>query len=323
MRAVQVTRHGGPDVLRVVEIAPPHPGKGQLVARPAAIGVNFADVYARTGANRAESIPFIIGAEGAGTVSAVGAGVDSIRVGDRVAWKSASGGYAEDVLVDAREAVPVPDAVSLEAAAAILLQGMTAHYLTTSTYPIRKGDTALVHAAAGGVGLLLTQMVKLRDGVVIATASTDEKASRAIQLGASEVIRYDQEEIPAVVHRLTDGLGANVVYDGVGRNTFEASLLSVRTRGLVVLYGMSSGAVPPFDLQRLRPGSVFVTRPTIVDHTRTRTELLQRATEVFDWLIAGRIHVHIGGRYPLEAAATAHADLEGRRTSGKLLLIPG
>jgi NADPH:quinone reductase len=321
MKAIHVIEYGGPDVLRVVELASPRLGAGQLVVRPAAIGVNFTDVYARTGASRGLPPPFILGSEGAGIVSAVASDVQSPRVGDRVAWKTARGGYASEVLIDAAEAVPVPSELSLEDAAAALLQGLTAHYLTTSTYRIEGGDIALVHAGGGGTGRLIIQMVRARDGTVVATTSTDEKAALAMSSGASHVVRYDHD-VAASVRQITEGQGVSVVYDGVGRATFEASLASLRTRGMLVAYGMSSGPIPPFDLQRLRTGSLFVTRPTLVDYTRTREELLRRSDAVFGMLMDGRLKLHIGGRYPLREAATAHADLESRRTSGKLLLIP-
>jgi len=241
-----------------------------------------------------------------------------------VAWAQAPGSYAEQVLVPAEKAVAVPDGVTDELAAAALLQGLTAHYLTHSTYPIQPGDTALVHAAAGGVGLLLTQMVRLRGGTVIATVSTEEKEQLARSAGADHVIRYTETDFTDEVRRLTGGEGVAVVYDGVGRSTFDGSLASLRRRGLLALYGASSGPVPPFDPQRLNlGGSLFLTRPTIAHYTATRNELDQRAGDLFSYLADGRLTVRIGARYPLEQARAAHEDLEGRRTTGKLLLLPG
>lgn len=324
MRAVQVREPGGIDVLDVAEVDPPRPGPGQVLVDAAAGGVNFMDVYQRMGIGAyAAPTPFVLGSEGAGRITAVGDGVDGLRAGDLVAWKAARGSFAEQVAVPAAEAVPVPDGVSDEVAAAIMLQGLTAHYLCTSTYPVQPGDTVLVHAAAGGVGLLLTQMVRLRGGRVIGTVSTAEKEALARGAGAAEVIRYDQRDIAPVVRDLTGGEGVAAVFDGVGRSTFDESLASTRIRGYVVLYGGASGQVPPFDVQRLNAaGSLYVTRPTLAHHTRTREELLSRTDEIFGWIAAGRLDVRIGGRYPLEQARTAYADLEGRRSTGKLLLLP-
>lgn len=322
MRAIQVNSYGGPEALQAIEIDAPHPGPGQVLVDVAACGVNFIDTYHRSGIYPVP-LPLVPGQEGAGTVAEVGEGVADLRVGDRVAWAGASGSYAERVLVDAARAIPVPEGVPDELAAAVPLQGMTAHYLATTTYPVRAGHTVLVHAAAGGVGLLLTQVVKLRGGRVIATASTDEKASLARQAGADEVIRYDQVDFAPEVRRLTGGMGVAVVYDGVGRTTFDASLASLRVRGTMVLYGAASGPVPPFDPQRLNSGgSLFLTRPSLVHHTAARDELLDRARDLFEWIAAGKLHVHIGGRYPLDDARRAHEDLQGRRTTGKLLLLP-
>jgi NADPH2:quinone reductase len=321
MRAIQVMELGDPEVLRVVDVPSPRPSSGQLVAHPAAIGVNFTDIYARSGASRsAVPTPFTLGSEGAGTVTSLGEDVEGFRVGDRVAWKHAHGGYADEVLIDAREAVPVPANLTLEDAAAVMLQGITAHYLTTSTYAVQDGDIALVHAASGGAGLLITQMIRFRGGSVIATVSTAEKAALAAHMGADHIIRYDRDDVASTVRTISAD-GVAVVYDGVGRTTFDSSRLSLRTRGCLVLFGMSSGAVPSFDLQQLRSGSLFVTRPTVGDYTRTREELTERTDEVFGWLADGRLKVHIGGRYPLEDAGLAHRDLETRRTMGKLLLL--
>jgi NADPH2:quinone reductase len=322
MRAIQVQRHGGPEVLEVVDAEAPRPGPGELLVDVAAAGVNFIDTYNRAGVYPTTP-PFVLGSEGAGVVAGVGEGVEDVAVGDHVGWTAAPGSYAEQVVVPAASALRVPGGVADEVAAAVLLQGMTAHYLTASTYPVQEGDTALVHAAAGGVGLLLTQMVKLRGGRVIATVSTEEKAALARGAGADEVIRYDQVEFAPEVRRLTGDEGVAVVYDGVGKATFEGSLASLRIRGMLALYGGASGQVPPFDLQRLnRAGSLFVTRPTLVHYTRTREETEARARDVFDWIASGRLDVRIGGRYPLADAARAHADLESRRTTGKLILLP-
>ena len=263
--------------------------------------------------------PFVAGLEGAGTVAGLGDGVTEFAVGDRVAWSSGQGSYAEQVAMDATRAVAVPAAVGDELAAAAILQGMTAHYLCNTTFPVQPGDTVAVHAAAGGVGLLLTQMVKLRGGRVIATTSTEEKAGLARAAGADEVIGY--EGFAEQVRELTDGEGAAAVYDGIGKDTFDASLASLRTRGMLVLYGAASGPVPPFELGRLMSGgSLFLTRPSLMHYAAVREELLQRASTVFGWIADGSLDVRIGGRYPLERAADAQRDLESRRTTGKLLL---
>jgi len=323
MRAIRVETYGGPEVLRVHDLEPPQPGPGEVLVDVAASGVNYVDTYQRSGTYQIP-LPFLSGVEGAGTVTALGDGVTDLEVGDRVGWVAAPGSYAEQVLLPADKAIPVPEGVPLDVAAAVLLQGLTAHYLSTSTYPVQAGDTALVHAAAGGVGLLLTQMVgKLRGGRVIANVSSEEKAALARAAGADEVIRYDQADFAAEVLRLTADEGVQVVYDGVGRTTFEGSLASLRRRGLLVLYGAASGPVPPFDPIRLMAGSFFLTRPTLAHYTATRDELLTRAHAVFDWVAAGRLAVRIGGRYALSDARKAHEDLQGRRTTGKLLLVPG
>jgi NADPH:quinone reductase len=321
MRAIVVSRHGGPEVLQIAETEAPKPGPGQLLVDVAAAGVNFMDIYQREGrAPYARDLPFTLGAEGAGTVAQVGPGVADFAVGDRVAWAAAPGSYAEQVVVPAAAAVAVPDGVELTVAAAVLLQGMTAHYLCHSTYPVAQGDHVVVHAAAGGVGLLLTQMAVMRGGTVIATTSTPAKAELAKLCGAAYVAGYD--DFVEVVRQVTDGNKAAVVFDGVGQATFEASLAALRPRGYQVLYGAASGPVPPFDLQRLNPlGSLFVTRPTLAHYTVTREELLWRAGNLFTWIREGRLVVRIGGTYPLDQAARAHEDLGARRTTGKLLLL--
>jgi NADPH:quinone reductase len=321
VRAVVVTRNGGPDVLELRDEPEPQPGAGLLVVALEAAGVNFRDVYEREGRGAYKNDPpLIAGAEGAGTVVEVGDGVEDIAVGDRVAWAAAPGSYAERVAVDATKAVPIPEGVSSEAVAAALLQGMTAHYLCVSTYPVQQGDDVLVHAAAGGVGLLLTQMVKQRGGRVIATTSTDEKAELARGAGADEVIGYDG--FAERVRELTGGKGVDVVYDGIAKETFDRSLASLRRRGTLVLYGQASGPAPPYDLEDLRKGSLYVTRPGLPDYTATREELLWRAGEVCGWIADGRLDVRIGGRYPLEDARRAQEDLQARRSTGKLVLVP-
>lgn len=323
MRAVQVSTHGGPEVLEPAELPPPRPGPGELLVDVAAAGVNFIDTYHR-GGTYPRSLPFVPGVEGAGRVAAVGPGVDGVRAGDRVAWADAPGSYAEQVVVPAERVVPVPANMDDETAAAALLQGMTAHYLTVSTYPVGEGDSVVVHAAAGGVGLLLTQLVTARGGRVIGTVSTAEKEQLAREAGAAEVIRYTKvDDLAAAVRGLTGGDGVAVVYDGVGASTFDASLAALRPRGMLVLFGAASGPVPPFDLQRLNSaGSVFLTRPTLRHYTTTREELTWRAAEVYAAVASGALRIRIGGRYPLEQAREAHEELQGRRTTGKLLLLP-
>jgi NADPH:quinone reductase len=320
VRAVVVTRFGGSEVLELHDKPAPQAGPGKLLVNVEAIGVNYRDVYEREG-SYGGTPPFVAGVEGAGRVAAVGDGVTDMAVGDAVAWSGASGSYAEQVALDAARAVPVPDGVSSELAAAALLQGMTAQYLATSTYAVRPGDVVLIHAGAGGVGLLLTQIVKARGGRVIATTSSDEKAALARGAGADEVLPY--AGFAERVRELTNGRGVALVYDGVGKDTFAGSLASLRPRGTLVLFGAASGAVPPFDPMELeRSGSVYLTRPALRNYTSDRAELLGRAREVFDWIRGGALEVRIGGRYPLEEARRAHEELEGRRTTGKLLLMP-
>ncbi|WP_392544648.1 quinone oxidoreductase family protein [Oryzobacter telluris] len=321
--ALVVTAHGGRDVLAVEERTAPAPGPGQVLVEVAAAGVNFIDVYQREGVYPMPT-PFVAGNEGAGTVVAVGEGVEGFAEGDRVAWPQGLGSAATYTLQPAAMLVPVPDAVDLEVAAAVMLQGLTAHYLVTSSHEVGEGTTALVHAAAGGVGQLLVQMVRARGGVVVATAGGPEKAETARALGADHVIDYRAvDDLAAEVRAATGGRGVDVAYDGVGKDTFDASLASLRPRGTLVLYGGASGQVPPFDIQRLNQGgSLFLTRPTLGHHLATRDELEWRASEVLGAVADGSLRVAIGGRYPLADAATAYADLEGRRTQGKLLLLP-
>jgi NADPH2:quinone reductase len=320
MRAIVVTANGGPDVLDLQDVPEPEPGPGEVLVDVEAIGVNYRDVYEREGlGSYSAPTPLVAGVELAGEVAAVGEGVHGVRVGDRVATVAARGAYAERALVDAAKTVPVPAELSAEQAAAVLLQGMTAQYLTTATYAIQPGDWAVVHAAAGGVGLLLTQIVKARGGNVLATTSTDEKAELARGAGADEVVRYD--EFAARAKELS-GEGAAVVYDGVGISTFLHGFDALRPRGLLVLYGAAAGAPEPLDLALLGRGSFAVTRPTLGHYTRTPEELRSRAEAVFAWVASGVLDVRVGAVYPLAEARRAHEELEGRRSTGKLLLLP-
>jgi NADPH2:quinone reductase len=320
MRAVIAERHGGPEVLKATERDAPAPGPGQLLVNVAAAGVNFADIYRRQGLPPySADVPYVPGMEGAGTVAAAGPGTSGPGVGDRVAWTGVAS-YAEQVIVPADRAIPVPEDVDLEVAAAVALQGLTAHYLSHDTYPVAAGDPVVVHAAAGGVGLLLTQMATMRGGVVIATTSTPEKAELARDAGARHIAGY--ENFGAVTRDASGGEGAAAVYDGVGQATFDASLAALRPRGYMVLYGAASGPVPPLDPQRLAAGgSLFLTRPTLASYIATPDELLHRAGDLFRWIREGALRVRIGGRYPLDQAARAHEDLAGRRTTGKLILL--
>lgn len=322
MRAVVVTTHGGADVLEVQELDTPSPGPGELLVEVAAAGVNFKDVYMREGVYPGET-PFVLGDECAGRVVALGSGVTDVAEGDLVATTAARGGCATHAIVPAAQAVPVPDGVSADVAAAALLQGMTAHYLVHSTYVVTDGDDVLVHAAAGGVGQLLVQMAKAQGARVIATVGSAAKVEVARASGADEVIRTDDtDDLAAAVRALVPD-GVHVVYDGVGKDTFEASLASLRRRGTLALFGAASGQVPPFDLQRLNPlGSLFVTRPTLAHYAADRAELLERAGDVFASLAEGRLRLAIGGTYALDDVRQAYNDLEGRRTTGKLLIRP-
>ena len=326
MRAVVVEKLGGPEVLSVIECPEPEPQAGQVLVQVAAAGVNFMDIYTRQGVGgyKPAQFPVVLGAEGAGTVTAVGPGVTGVSVGDRVAWAGAPGCYATHAAIPASRIVPVPQEVDLQVAAAVMLQGMTAHYLCFSTYPVREGDVAVVHAAAGGVGLLLTQMIKRRGGIVVATTSggaAGEKAALARQAGADHVVGYEQ--FRATVADVTGGRGCDVVYDGVGQATFDDGLAALHPRGMMVLYGAASGQVPPLDPQLLNyGGSLFLTRPTLVHYIADRDELLWRAGDLFGWMAEGVLDVRIGGTYPLADAARAQEDLGARRTTGKLLLLP-
>lgn len=322
VHGILVRRTGGPEVLEYTEIEPGSPGSGELLVKVHAAGVNYIDTYHRAGLYPRE-VPFGLGLEGSGTVLEVGSGVTEFAVGDRVAWMDGPGSYAGQVIIKAAAAVPVPDGIDDDTAAAALLQGVTAQYLVVSTYPLKPGDTALVHAAAGGVGLLLVQLAKAKGARVIGTVSTVDKEKLAREAGADEVIRYTETDFVGEVARLTDGKGAEVVYDSVGKTTFDGSMRSVARRGMLVLFGASSGPVPPVDPQRLNAaGSIFLTRPKSGDHTTTPDELRWRAGEVLDAILAGTLSVRIGGRYPLSSARTAHEDLQARRTTGKLLLVP-
>jgi NADPH2:quinone reductase len=322
VRAVVVSRTGGPEVLELQELPDPEPGAGQVVVDVEAAGVNFIDVYQREGRYPLD-LPFTAGSEGAGVVRAVGDGVRDVAVGDRVAWAMVNGsGYTSVAAVPADRVVPVPEGVTTEQAAAVLLQGMTAHYLCETTYPVQAGDDVLVHAAAGGTGLLLTQMVTRKGGRVVATVSTDEKEALARGAGAAEVVRYDREDVAGRVRELTGGRGVAVAYDGVGRSTFDASLASLRVRGMLVLFGASSGAVEPLDPMRLAGGSHVLTRPTLAHYAAVRSELLWRAGDVFAQVADGSLDVRIGARYALTDASRAHEDLSSRRTTGKTLLVP-
>jgi NADPH2:quinone reductase len=322
MKAVRVHITGGPEVLQFEEMALPEPKAGEVRVKIHAAGVNYIDTYQRSGLYQVPR-PFTLGQEAAGVVDALGADVTEVQIGERVAYASALGAYAEYALVPAWRLVHVPQEISAHQAAAVMLQGMTAHYLACDTFPLKPGDTALVHAAAGGVGLLLTQIAKLRGARVIGTVSTEDKALLAKQNGADEVILYTETDFESVVKQLTDGKGVDVVYDSVGKTTFDKSLNCLRPRGVMVLFGASSGPVPPFDPQVLNAkGSLFLTRPMLAHYTANRAELLQRANDLFDWMRAGKLHVRIDRTFPLHAAADAHRALQSRATKGKILLIP-
>ena len=322
MKAIRIHAPGGPEALQYDDVAEPTPGAGQVVVKLAAAGVNYIDVYFRTGGYKAP-LPLIIGLEGAGTVSAVGQGVTDVKAGDVVAWTGVSGSYAQMTAVPADRLVKLPAGVAPKDGAAAMLQGMTAHYLVKSSYPLKKGDTCLVHAAAGGMGLLLCQMGKMLGATVIGTVSTEEKAALAKGAGADHVILYSKQDFEPEVKRITGGRGVDVVYDGVGATTFDKSLSCLRPRGFMILFGAASGPVPPLDLQIINQrGSLFVQRPSLNHHIAVREELLQRAGEVLGWIRDGKIKLRIEHQFPLAQAADAHQALEGRKTSGKILLIP-
>ncbi|MGA2414894.1 MAG: quinone oxidoreductase [Candidatus Sulfotelmatobacter sp.] len=322
MKAIQVKQVGGPEAMEFVELPVSQPKANEAVVKLAASGVNFIDVYFREGRYKAP-LPLIPGSEGAGVVTAVGADVTSLKAGERVAWAGVQGSYAEYISAPADRLVTIPPGVTDQQAAAVMLQGMTAHYLSHDTFPLKKGQTALVHAAAGGVGLLLVQMAHNVGARVIATVSSDEKAKLARAAGADEIILYTQQDFEAETKRITGGRGVDVVYDSVGKTTFEKGLNILRPRGMMVLFGGSSGAVPPFDLIALsQKGSLYVTRPSLFNYIATREELVARSSDLFSMIKAGKLKLRIEHLYPLAEAQQAHRDLEGRKTTGKLLLLP-
>jgi NADPH2:quinone reductase len=322
MKAIRVLENGGPEVLRYEDVTEPQPRNGEVLVRLAAAGINYIDVYRRSGMYPVP-LPFIPGTEGAGTVTALGDGVTGFSVGDRVAYEGPLGAYAQVQAVPAAKLVKIPDGVATDVAAAVMLQGMTAHYLATSTYPLAPGMTCLVHAAAGGTGGLLVQIAKKRGARVIGTVGTRAKAEIARGDGADETIEYTTQNVVAEVKRYTGGRGVDVVYDSVGKTTFDESLDCLRPRGYMVLFGASSGAVPPIDPQILnRKGSLYLTRPTLGNYTATREEMVGRATDLFAWIAAGELTVRIAREFPLRDAAEAHGALESRRLAGKILLVP-
>ncbi len=322
MNAIRVAKRGGPEVLFYEELPTPEPGPADALVRIEAIGVNYVDTYQRAGIYRM-ALPFTPGSEAAGVVEAAGAEVTDLRVGDRVAYAGVLGAYATHAVVPAVRLVKIPDGVDARSAAAVMLQGMTAHYLVHSTYPLKQGDTALVHAAAGGVGLLLVQMAKMRGARVFGTTSTQAKAALAADAGADHVILYTSHDFEAEVKRFTDGRGVQVVYDGVGKTTYEQSMNCLAPRGYMVLFGQASGPVPPLDPQVLSAkGSIFLTRPTMAHYIATRDELQWRAGDVLGWVASGLVKVRIDSTFPLAEAAEAHRRLESRQSAGKILLIP-
>jgi NADPH2:quinone reductase len=324
MHAIEISETGGLEVLRYVDVPDPKPGPGELLIKAEAIGVNYIDTYFRSGQYPRE-LPFILGQETSGTVVATGDGVDGFEAGDRVGTAAASGGYAEFATAPASLTAKVPDHVTADVAASVMLKGLTAHYLLKSVYPVRDGETVLVHAGAGGVGLILTQWAKSLGVRVITTVSTPEKERMSRQAGADEVLPYpdDAAEFGGRIRELTDGAGVAAVYDGVGKTTFDASLASLAVRGTLALFGAASGPVPPFDPQRLNAaGSVFLTRPSLAHFIRTGDEFHWRAGELFEAIAGGAITIEVGGRYPLAEAARAHQDLQGRKTTGSIVLLP-
>jgi NADPH2:quinone reductase len=320
MKAIRIHQFGEHDALTYEDIPVPEPGEGQARVKIEATGVNFVDVYQRKGMYK-PALPFTLGQEAAGIVDAVGANVSEVKVGDRVAYTSVLGSYAEYAVVPAWRLVPIPNGITSEQAAAVLLQGMTAHYLALSTFPLKAGDVALIHAAAGGTGALLVQIAKRCGAKIIATAGNAEKAHVAKSMGADEVIVYTQADFETEVKRITNNRGVDVVYDSVGKDTFDKSLNCLRMRGMMVLFGQSSGSVPPFDPQILNAkGSLFLTRPTLAHYTATRAEILQRAADLFKWMLAGELHVRIDKTFPLAHVADAHRYLESRQAMGKIVL---
>jgi NADPH2:quinone reductase len=322
VKAIRVNAYGGSEALSFEDIPDPVPAAGQALVRVEAAGVNFIDVYQRMGIYK-NPLPFTLGQEGAGVVESVGEGVTAVKPGDRVSWTSVMGSYAQRAVVPADRLVQLPQQMTTKQGAAIMLQGMTAHYLATSTYPLKPGDTCVVHAGAGGVGLLLTQIAKMRGARVITTVSTPEKAALSKGAGADEVVLYTTEDFEAAAKKATGGKGVQVVYDSVGVTTFMKSLSSLAPRGLLALFGQSSGVVPPFDPGILAgKGSLFLTRPTLVHYIASNEDLRQRAKDLFEWVASGKLKLRIEHEYPLKDAAEAHRALEGRKTTGKVLLIP-
>jgi len=322
MKAIQITQTGGPDVLNLVDLPTPAPSPGQALIKIEASGINFVDIYFREG-RYPNKLPFVPGQEAAGTIVSIGEGVTTVKPGDRVAWCHIFGTYAEFAVAPASRLITLPANVTTQQAAAAMLQGMTAHYLAHSTYKIHSGDDVLIHAGAGGVGLLLIQMAKFLGARVFTTVSTEEKAALARTAGADHVILYTQQDFAAEVKRLTDGRGVAVVYDSVGKTTFDGSLTCLRPLGMMALFGGASGPVPSFDLIRLsQMGSLFITRPTMKDYIATREALESRANDVLSWVASGKLKLRTEHNYPLADAAQAHRDLESRKTTGKLLLIP-
>jgi NADPH2:quinone reductase len=323
MKAIAIDQNGGPEVLHLADLPTPSPKAGEVLVKLEASGVNYIDVYFRTGLYKAPQFPLVLGQEGAGTVQSVGEGVATVKPGDRVAWAGPLGAYAEYASVPAGRVVVVPPDVSLRDAAALMLQGMTAHYLSESTFPLRAEHVALIHAGAGGVGLLLTQLAKAKGATVITTVSTDAKAALSRGAGADHTIKYTEVDFAAEARRITGGKGVDVVYDSVGKTTFEGSLDSLRPRGYLVFFGNSSGSVPPIDPQTLNAkGALFLTRPSLVHYTQTPDEIAWRSGDLFAAVREGRLKVRVEREYPLADAARAHEDLEGRKTTGKLLLLP-
>jgi NADPH2:quinone reductase len=322
MKAIRVNAPGGPDVLKLEDVPEPTPKAGEATVKVDAAGINYIDVYQRSGQYKL-ALPLTLGLEAGGTVTAVGPNVTEVKVGDKVAYTGIPGAYAQYAAVPAARLVTLPAGLSTRQGAAAMLQGLTAHYLACSTYPLKSGDTCLVHAAAGGVGLLLCQIAKMRGARVIGTVSTEDKAKLAREAGASDVILYTKQDFEAEVKRLTDGKGLQVVYDSVGQTTFDKGFNCLAPRGMMALYGQSSGPVGPFDLQVLNAkGSLFVTRPSLNHHIITRAELLERSNELLGWIRDGKLKLRTEFEFPLKDAADAHRALEGRKTTGKVLLIP-
>ncbi len=322
MKAIRIHQFGGPEILHYEEVPDASVKAGEALVEIEAAGVNFIDTYQRSGAYKVP-LPTALGQEGGGTVTAVGPGVTTVKAGDKVAWTGILGSYAERIAVPADRLVVLPAGVTTKQGAAIMLQGMTAHYLASSTYPLKAGDTCLVHAGAGGVGLLLTQIAKMRGARVITTVSTDDKAKLSRDAGADNVVLYTKHDFEEAVKQITGGKKVQVVYDSVGKTTFDKSLNCLAPRGMLVLFGQSSGAVPPFDPHALsHHGSLFLTRPTLVNYIATRAELEQRSSDLFGWIAAGKLRVRMEFEFPLKDVAKAHRALEGRQTTGKVLLIP-